>query len=117
MVAVFVRLKLRLLRNGLRLGWQQKVGLVVGAVYAVPLALGGFAVLAVGRGNPSLGRSATTLMFLLPSWAGSSPPCSASGPTRPLTPPGWPCSHSVAVGWRPASSPPPVWGSAPLPRL
>ncbi len=48
MVAVFVRLKLRLLRNGLRLGWQQKAGLVVGVVYAVPLAFGGFALLAAG---------------------------------------------------------------------
>src|SRR6185295_5129946 len=51
MVGVFVRLKLALMRNGLRGGWQRRVGLIMGAAAAFPLALAGFAVLAVSGRN------------------------------------------------------------------
>src|SRR4051794_2745931 len=46
MVGVFVKLKLTLIRNGLRGGWQRQVGLILGAVAALPLAIIGFATLA-----------------------------------------------------------------------
>src|SRR3954451_5255962 len=46
MVGVFVRLKLTLIRNGLRGGWQRQLGLILGAVAALPLAIIGFATLA-----------------------------------------------------------------------
>ena len=52
MARTFVRLKLRLLRNGLRIG-QAGVLFVVGAVGAAIIALGSFAALAAGRGDPS----------------------------------------------------------------
>ena len=48
---VFVRLKLRLIGNGLRGGWQRAAGLVVGIVFAIPLALSGFAILAAARSS------------------------------------------------------------------
>lgn len=63
MVRTFARLKLRLVANGFRLGWQQKIGLVLGIVYALPLALGGFALLAWLRAEPDLARSATIVVF------------------------------------------------------
>src|SRR3954467_11934665 len=47
MVGVFVKLKLTLIRNGLRGGWQRQVGLILGAVAALPLAALGFLALAV----------------------------------------------------------------------
>lgn len=65
MVRHFARLKLRLVANGFRLGWQQKIGLVLGIIYAVPLALGGFVLLALVRGEPDLARPATTVVFTL----------------------------------------------------
>lgn len=65
MVRTFVGLKLRLVANGFRLGWQQKLGLVLGIVYAVPLALGGFVLLASVRGEPELARPAAIMVFSL----------------------------------------------------
>jgi ABC-2 type transport system permease protein len=50
----FVRLKLALLRGGLKAGgWQQVVGLVVGLLFAIPLTIGGFIALAALRGAPA----------------------------------------------------------------
>src|SRR5437762_2877050 len=37
MVGLFVRLKLTLMRNGLRGGWQRRMGLIMGAVAAATL--------------------------------------------------------------------------------
>ena len=48
MARLFVRLKLRLIRNGLRAGWQRGVGLVVGGLFALGMAVNGFALLAIG---------------------------------------------------------------------
>ncbi|HZD01739.1 MAG TPA: hypothetical protein VFA46_16560 [Actinomycetes bacterium] len=46
----FARLKLTLLRSGLRIGgWQQMVGLVASVLFALPLAAGGFLALAALR--------------------------------------------------------------------
>ncbi|MDQ3305557.1 MAG: hypothetical protein M3535_06170 [Actinomycetota bacterium] len=64
MVRTFARLKLRLLRNSFRLGWQQKIGLVLGIIYAVPLALGGFVALASLRAEPDLARSVIVVAFV-----------------------------------------------------
>lgn len=47
MAWVFVRLKLALIVNGLRRGWQQALGLVVGTMFALPAALGGFVLFAL----------------------------------------------------------------------
>lgn len=60
---LFARLKLRLVANGLRMSTQQKVGLVLGIVYAVPLALGGFVALASVRAAPDLARPTTIVVF------------------------------------------------------
>jgi len=57
----FVRLKLRLLRNGLRLG-QAGLLFVIGAVGAAIISLGTFAVLASARGDSS-GRSVAVVVF------------------------------------------------------
>jgi ABC-2 type transport system permease protein len=53
MAWLFVRLKLALLLNGFRRGWQQALGIVFGALYILPLAIAGF------FGAIALGRSAT----------------------------------------------------------
>ncbi len=63
MVRIFARLKLRLVANGFRQSWQQKLGLVLGIVYAFPLALGGFVGLAAVRGEPDLARPVTIVVF------------------------------------------------------
>lgn len=67
----FLRLKLRLLRNGLRGNWQRAVGLVVGAVIVLPLGVVGFAVLAAFRAAPADGRVAAVIVFslLFAGWA------------------------------------------------
>ena len=66
MARVFVRLKLRLLRNGLRGNWQQTIGLVAGIVVAAPLAVAGFALLAVvPRSSPRLGPSLAVAVFVV----------------------------------------------------
>jgi ABC-2 type transport system permease protein len=65
MARVFVRLKLRLLRNGLRGNWQQTFGLVAGILVAVPLAAGGFALLALlPRSSPELGPAVAVTAFV-----------------------------------------------------
>ena len=67
----FARLKLRLIRNGLRISTAQAVGLVVGAVVALPLALGGFLALAtVPRAAPEAGLPLAVLgfSFLFLAW-------------------------------------------------
>jgi len=66
MARVFVRLKLRLLRNGLRGNWQQTFGLVAGLLVAVPLAAAGFTLLAVvPRASPRLGPTLAVTAFVL----------------------------------------------------
>lgn len=65
MARVLVRLKLRLLRNGLRGNWQQTFGLVAGVLVAAPLAAGGFALLAVvPRASPGLGPALAVTAFV-----------------------------------------------------
>jgi ABC-2 type transport system permease protein len=61
-----VRLKLALLRNGLRRSeWQQQVGLVLGALGGLPLAAGGFLLLAlVPRAEPRFGLLLVEAVFL-----------------------------------------------------
>ena len=67
MAWVFVKLKLRLLRNGLRLGgWQQIAGLVAAGVIALPLVPGGFALLAVlPRHDQQAGATAAMVVFVV----------------------------------------------------
>jgi len=67
MAWVFVRLKLRLLRNGLRLGgWQQAAGLVLAGVLALPLVPGTFALLAIlPRHDPEAGATAAMVVFVV----------------------------------------------------
>ena len=68
MVGLFVKLKFRLILNGLRGGWQRTAGLLVGAVFSVPLALVGFAVLAAARSGdadkPAIAVIGFTGLFL-----------------------------------------------------
>ena len=52
MARLFVRLKLSLLANGFRRGWQQGLGIIIAALYALPLAMLG------ARGASLLGRRA-----------------------------------------------------------
>ena len=70
MVGLFVGLKLRLIRNGLRGGWQRKVGLAMGAATVLPAGLVGFAVLAATRLDADAGRQLAVLGFtvLFVSW-------------------------------------------------
>src|SRR5437762_2773032 len=63
MVGVFVRLKLRLLRNGLRSGWQRTLGLVLGTAFALPIALGGFVALSVGGRHADAAQPLAVLGF------------------------------------------------------
>lgn len=86
MVRTFVRLKLRMVANGFRLGWQQKIGLVLGLVSAVPLALGGFAVLASLRAEPDLARPATIVIFTLLFMGWLVGPLLGFGPDETLDP-------------------------------
>jgi ABC-2 type transport system permease protein len=69
-VGLFVRLKLRLIRNGLRGGWQRKAGLIVGAIMVIPAAILGFAVLALARLDDAGGRQLAVIGFtmLFVSW-------------------------------------------------
>jgi ABC-2 type transport system permease protein len=62
-----VRLKLTLLRNGLRRSqWQQQIGLVFGALCGLPLAAGGFLLLAlVPRAEPRFGLLLVEAVFLV----------------------------------------------------
>jgi ABC-2 type transport system permease protein len=62
-----VGLKLALLRNGLlRSNWQQQVGLALGALAGLPLAAGGFLLLAlVPRAEPRAGLVLVEAVFLL----------------------------------------------------
>jgi ABC-2 type transport system permease protein len=61
-----VRLKLALLRNGLRRSqWQQQIGLALGALGGLPLAAGGFLLLAlVPRAEPRFGLLLVEAVFL-----------------------------------------------------
>lgn len=69
----FARLKLTLLRNGLRVGgWQQVVGLVVSVLFALPLAAGGFVALAALRAaSAEVAETVAVLafVFLFLAWA------------------------------------------------
>lgn len=60
MARVFLRLKLALLGNGFRRGWQQAVGIVVGAIYSLPLSMLG------ARGLAELGRREPASPFAEP---------------------------------------------------
>jgi ABC-2 type transport system permease protein len=62
-----VGLKLALLRNGLRRSnWAQQVGLALGALAGLPLAFGGFLLLAlVPRAEPAAGLILVEVVFLL----------------------------------------------------
>lgn len=70
MVGHFAGLKWRLVRNGLSRGWQQAVGLAVGLVLAVPLALVAGLGLAFERGSPGHGSLLVMgSLGLLLAWA------------------------------------------------
>jgi ABC-2 type transport system permease protein len=62
-----VRLKLSLLRNGLvRTGWQGWLGLVLGVLGGLPLAVGGFLLLAIApRAEPEIGAPLVEVVFLV----------------------------------------------------
>ena len=66
MAGHLVGLKLALLRNGLtRTGWQGWAGLVLGVVVGLPLAAGGFLLLAVApRAAPEVGPALVQVAFL-----------------------------------------------------
>jgi ABC-2 type transport system permease protein len=65
-VRLLARLKLRLLRNGLKTSWQQTLGIVVAALTVLPLAAG-VALLEVilGRSNPEAGEILVGGLFVL----------------------------------------------------
>ncbi len=64
MARLFVRLKLSLLRNGLRRGWQQVIATVFGALYALPIAvLAAVGFTALGR-RDDLAELAPTVLLL-----------------------------------------------------
>ena len=67
MAGHLVRLKLTLLRNGLRRSeWQQQISLVLGALGGLPLAAGGFLLLAlVPRAEPRFGLLVETVFLVL----------------------------------------------------
>lgn len=70
MVGVFASLKWRLVRNGLNRGWQAAVGLVVGLLIAVPLALLVALGLAFERGQAGQGPTlVVSTVGLLLAWA------------------------------------------------
>ncbi|MFN2590167.1 MAG: hypothetical protein ABR518_05310 [Actinomycetota bacterium] len=53
MVGIFLRLKIRLIRNGFRAHGFRIVFFILGAVFAAEFAVGGFAVLATSSGDPT----------------------------------------------------------------
>ena len=62
----FFRLKLALLRNGLRAGWQRVAGMAIGALVALPSSLLAAAALAAGRGggaDPAVPDPALVVVF------------------------------------------------------
>lgn len=59
----FVGLKLTLIRNGLRTGWQRSLGLVVASMVAVPVGVAGFGLLAAMRSHPADARMTAVLVF------------------------------------------------------
>jgi ABC-2 type transport system permease protein len=62
----FALLKLNLLRNGFRLGWQQVVGMVTAVLIAAPVSLSSAALLAATpRLRPDLGEALLIAVFLL----------------------------------------------------
>ena len=72
MARVFLRLKLTLLGNGFRRGWQQTVGIVAAAAYALPLAmLGAHGLRLLGHGDQAaeLGPPVLAVVFTL-LWVG-----------------------------------------------
>ncbi len=64
MARILVQLKLRLLRNALRASTAAKVSLIVSITFAVLVAAGAFAVLALLRGQPAA-VDVTTVIFTL----------------------------------------------------
>ena len=72
MARVFLRLKLALLGNGFRRGWQQAIGIVAGAAYALPVAmLGAHGLRLLGHGEQAaeLGPPVLVTLFSL-LWVG-----------------------------------------------
>jgi ABC-2 type transport system permease protein len=69
----FARLKLALLVGSLKVGgWQQVIGLIIGAILALPLAAGGFLSLAALRAAPDDVAEAVAVVgfvFLAVAWA------------------------------------------------
>jgi len=83
----FALLKLSLVRNGFKLGWQQVVGLVVGALVALPLSLAAAALLAVApRTQPLLGEALLVALFLLLALGWVAGPLVAFGTDETLDP-------------------------------
>jgi ABC-2 type transport system permease protein len=83
----FALLKLTLVRNGFRLGWQQVVGLVTAGLVGLPLSLATAALLAfVPRAQPALGEALLVALFLLLAVCWVAGPLVAFGTDETLDP-------------------------------
>jgi ABC-2 type transport system permease protein len=83
----FALLKLTLVRNGFRLGWQQVVGLVTAGLVGLPLSLASAALLAVvPRTQPDLGEALLVAVFLLLAVGWVAGPLVAFGTDETLDP-------------------------------
>lgn len=83
----FALLKLNLVRNGFRLGWQQVAGLIAGALVALPLSLAAAALLAVApRTQPRLGEALLVAVFLVLALGWVAGPLVAFGTDETLDP-------------------------------
>jgi ABC-2 type transport system permease protein len=86
-IRYFALLKLRLLRNGFKLGWQQVVGMVTAVLIAVPVSLSSAALLAVTpRVRPILGEALLIAVFLLLMLGWAAGPLVAFGTDETLDP-------------------------------
>jgi ABC-2 type transport system permease protein len=84
---LFGRIKLRLIVNGFRVGWQAIVGIVVGAVFALPPALAGAIGLAIlPRSAPEAAEIVVPLVCLLLFVGWSLGPIFAFGTDETLDP-------------------------------
>jgi ABC-2 type transport system permease protein len=83
----FALLKLTLVRNGFKLGWQQVLGMVTALLVAAPLSLTSAALLAVTpRVRPGLGEALVTAVFLLLALGWTLGPLVAFGTDETLDP-------------------------------
>lgn len=87
MIRHFALLKLSLVRNGFKLGWQQVAGLVTAGLLALPLSLATAALLAVApRAQPDLGEALLVAVFLVLALGWVAGPLVAFGTDETLDP-------------------------------